>query len=187
MKVENRMRTPIVADPRGKSAVVDEAPDGTKAIPVTFVYKTSDGFEHDGTPQPGTKVDNEMRKPVASDSRGNAEVVDEDVNGIKAIPLVPVVKNANGEFEYTEIGGGGDVTVDWADIQGKPATFPPATHDHDDSYAAVDHNHDGVYQPAGSYAAANHNHDGTYAAKSETYTKAEVDALIQELRDELTS
>ena len=28
--------------------------------------------------------------------------------------------------------------------------------------AAANHNHDGVYQPAGSYAAANHNHDGVY-------------------------
>lgn len=186
MKVENRMRKPIVTDPRGKSAVVDEAPDGTKAIPVTFVYKADGGFVHDGTPQPG-EVDNEMRKPVASDSRGNAEVVDEDVNGVKAIPLVPVKKNANGEFEYAEIGGGGDVTVDWTDVQNKPTTYPPATHDHDGAYATINHNHDGVYQPAGNYAAANHNHDGTYAAKSETYTKAEVDALIQELRDELTS
>ena len=29
-------------------------------------------------------------------------------------------------------------------------------------YALSNHNHDGVYQPAGSYAAANHNHDGVY-------------------------
>nr|DAF41555.1 MAG TPA: hypothetical protein [Caudoviricetes sp.] len=31
------------------------------------------------------------------------------------------------------------------------------------SYAAANHNHNGVYQPVGSYAAANHNHNGTYA------------------------
>ena len=29
-------------------------------------------------------------------------------------------------------------------------------------YALSNHNHDGVYQPAGNYAAANHNHDGVY-------------------------
>ena len=29
-------------------------------------------------------------------------------------------------------------------------------------YALSNHNHDGVYQPAGSYAAGNHNHDGVY-------------------------
>ena len=28
------------------------------------------------------------------------------------------------------------------------------------SYAAADHNHNGVYQPVGSYAAANHSHNG---------------------------
>ena len=30
------------------------------------------------------------------------------------------------------------------------------------NYAAANHNHNGVYQPAGSYAAANHNHSGVY-------------------------
>ena len=29
-------------------------------------------------------------------------------------------------------------------------------------YALSNHNHEGVYQPAGSYAAGNHNHDGVY-------------------------
>ena len=29
------------------------------------------------------------------------------------------------------------------------------------SYAAANHNHNGVYQPTGSYAAANHSHNGT--------------------------
>ena len=28
------------------------------------------------------------------------------------------------------------------------------------SYAAANHNHNGVYQPVGSYAAANHSHNG---------------------------
>ena len=31
------------------------------------------------------------------------------------------------------------------------------------SYAAANHNHNGIYQPVGNYAAANHNHNGTYA------------------------
>ena len=30
------------------------------------------------------------------------------------------------------------------------------------NYAAANHNHNGVYQPAGSYAAANHDHSGVY-------------------------
>jgi len=42
-------------------------------------------------------------------------------------------------------------SVAWDDIQGKPSTFPPSSHNHNDLY----------------------------------YTKAEVDNLIQQLRDEL--
>lgn len=165
MNVENKMRTPIENDSRGKSAVVDEASDGSKAIPITIVYKTSSGFEHEGAPTKGTNVENEMSSPVEIDSRGNAEVVDEDVNGMKAIPLVPVAKNADGVFEYVELGGGGgEIEVTWSDIQGKPSTFPPAAHNHDTLYAAIDHNHDDKY-----------------------YSKAEVDALIDALRDELTT
>lgn len=184
MKVENRMRKPIDTDPRGKSAVVDEAADGSKAIPVTFVYKADDGFVHDGTPHSGTEVDNKMRKPVDSDSRGNAEVVDEDVNGVKAIPLVPVAKNESGEFEYVEIGGGGDVTVDWADVQNKPTTYPPAAHDHNTLYYTKAES-DGNYQPKGDYATVSQLN--TKANSADVYTKAEVDALIQALRDELSS
>ena len=43
------------------------------------------------------------------------------------------------------------------------------------SYAASNHNHNGVYQPVGSYAASNHNHNGvyqpvgSYAASSHTH------------------
>ena len=46
------------------------------------------------------------------------------------------------------------------------------------SYAAANHNHNGVYQPAGnyqpagSYAAANHTHDNRY------YTEGEVNSLV---------
>ena len=57
------------------------------------------------------------------------------------------------------------------------------------SYAAANHNHNGVYQPVGSYAAANHNHNGvyqpagSYAAASHThddrdYTQGEVNSLV---------
>lgn len=40
------------------------------------------------------------------------------------------------------------------------------------SYAAANHNHNGVYQPVGSYAAANHTHDDRY------YTESEVNSLV---------
>ena len=48
--------------------------------------------------------------------------------------------------------------------------------------SSASHNHDGVYQPAGSYATANHNHSGVYqpvgdyALKSYSYSKSESDA-----------
>ena len=41
-----------------------------------------------------------------------------------------------------------------SDVEGLPVAL--------DDKADANHNHDGVYQPAGSYAAANHNHDGVY-------------------------
>jgi len=64
-------------------------------------------------------------------------------------------------------GPGGD--VHWDDILDKPATFPPAAHDHDADYAAMGHNHDGTYSPvghdhAGQFAPADHDHDADYAA-----------------------
>lgn len=33
--------------------------------------------------------------------------------------------------EYIEQSEGGEITVNWNDIQGKPSTFPPSTHTHD--------------------------------------------------------
>src|SRR5690606_31673418 len=77
----------------------------SKAIPVTFVYKTGNGFEHDGDPGEGGPV-NKMKKPIETDPYGQAKVVDEDINGVKAIPLVVVKKNEDGEFEYADLGGG---------------------------------------------------------------------------------
>src|SRR5690606_20865298 len=102
------MRFPIESDARGFREVVDEAPDGSKAIPVTFVYKTGNGFEHDGDPGEGGPV-NKMKKPIETDPYGQAKVVDEDINGVKAIPLVVVKKNEDGEFEYADLWGCGVV------------------------------------------------------------------------------
>lgn len=61
------------------------------------------------------------------------------------------------------------VSASWADITGKPATFPPSAHTHDASYAAINHNHDANYSAANhnhnaAYSAINHNHDLTYSA-----------------------
>lgn len=112
MKVNNKMKSPIPQDPRGVRKVVDEAEDGTKAIPVVFVQKSADGgFTYDNKPQDGATIENIMKSPIEDEQGGKAEVVDEDIHGIKAIPLVPVTKNENGEFEYVELDTGDTTTI----------------------------------------------------------------------------
>ena len=37
-------------------------------------------------------------------------------------------------------------------------SYADANHNHDSAYSGINHNHDGVYQPAGNYAAADHTH-----------------------------
>ncbi len=130
LNVNNKMRVGISNDSHGVSKVVDESLDGTKAIPVVFVQKTADGrFSYGTDPEAGTEIDNEMRHPIETDPAGTTEVVDEDADGVKAVPIVPVTKNAEGKFVYTSVGGS-NTDVDWADVQNKPTTFPPSSHTH---------------------------------------------------------
>lgn len=132
MGVNNKMSRPVESDSRGVSRVIDESADGTKAIPVVFVQKDEEGgFGYGKDPVAGTKVKNEMSTPIESDSRSTDKVIDEDINGTKAIPFVPVTKNENGEFVYTSIGGDlDDITITWGDIQNKPTEFTPESHSH---------------------------------------------------------
>lgn len=60
--------------------------------------------------------------------------------------------------------------VEWPDVQNKPSTFPPSTHNHDASYSALGHDH------AGTYEAANANIQAHIASTSNphTVTKAQV-------------
>lgn len=51
-------------------------------------------------------VVNKMRKAIERDSFGNPKVVDEAVDGTKAIPIVLVTKDDNGVFKYVGEGGG---------------------------------------------------------------------------------
>ena len=107
--VDNRMKKRIETDPRGYSAVVDEDSRGTKAIPAVIVTKGANGFTYGGTPV--GDVTNRMNKAIESDTAGHAQVVDEDINGIKAVPLVIVEKDENGAFVYGSISGGGEGQV----------------------------------------------------------------------------
>lgn len=52
-------------------------------------------------------IENNMKSPIASDRSGVSAVVDEALDGTKAIPIVLVTKGANGLFEYAEGGSGG--------------------------------------------------------------------------------
>ena len=45
----------------------------------------------------------------------------------------------------------------WGEISGKPSTFAPSSHTHDDRYYLTMECND-MFQPKGSYAAANHTH-----------------------------
>ena len=129
MGVNNKMSRPVESDSRGVSRVIDESADGTKAIPVVFVQKDeAGGFGYGKDPVAGTKVKNEMSTPIESDSRSTDKVIDEDINGTKAIPFVPVTKNENGEFVYTSIGGDlDDITITWGDVQNKPTEIGRAS------------------------------------------------------------
>jgi len=96
----------------------------------------------------------------------------------------------------TQLLNAGIGAIQWADILGKPGTYPPDSHTHD-GYASSSHNHDGVY------ATTSHNHAGTYepananiqshvisahapsnAQRNSDITKAEIEA---KLTGEITS
>lgn len=57
----------------------------------------------------------------------------------------------------------------WHKAEGISVTAINGLMDILNSKAAANHNHDGVYQPAGNYAAADHNHDNAYAPKNHTH------------------
>ena len=56
----------------------------------------------------------------------------------------------------------------WADIQGKPSTFPPAAHNHDDRYFTDDE----IDQLLSGKSNTNHAHDHTY------FTQEQINNLI---------
>lgn len=172
MGVNNKMSRPVESDSRGVSRVIDESADGTKAIPVVFVQKDeAGGFGYGKDPVAGTKVKNEMSTPIESDSRSTDKVIDEDINGTKAIPFVPVTKNENGEFVYTSIGGDlDDITITWGDVQNKPTEFTPESHSH--SISEVN----GLQAELDAKADTNHSH-----------SISEVDGLQTELDAKLTA
>jgi hypothetical protein len=90
------------------------------------------------------------------------------------------------------VGGEGSGVSTWEELEGKPSTFPPSTHNHDDLYfteaevatalgakSDVGHNHNDLYFTEAEVATAlgaksdvGHNHNDLY------FTEAETTALI---------
>lgn len=115
-------------------------------------------------------INNEMKSPIEHDQRGVSAVVDEAIDGSKAIPVVLVTKNEDGEFEYIgSNGGGGGGPVDWESIENKPEEFPPEPHIHE------------IAQVTGLQAALDEK-----APTSHTHTIAQVTGL-QAALDEKTA
>ena len=80
--------------------------------------------------------------------------------------------------------GADDKLVTWQEIQEKPTTFPPSSHNHDSVYSKIGHTHT-------EYSPTAHNHDSVYSKLGHThteaqitgldkYTKAQTDALLAE-------
>lgn len=134
-QLNNKIKKPIDTDPRGVSKVVDSDVLGQKAIPVVFVTKQEDGFTYNTEVDDSQTIDNRLRTNIERDSKGNIEVVDSDVDGNKAVPLVVVTKNEDGKFEYASLGSGGSGSgsVSWDDVTNKPSEFPPEDHTHNAS------------------------------------------------------
>ncbi|CAB4140445.1 Phage tail repeat like [uncultured Caudovirales phage] len=105
-----------------------------------------------------------------------------------ANPFPVYLTQAEGDARYQLSGSGGGGTVDWADVTGKPSTFPPSSHSHVIAdVTGLQTALDGK-QAAGSYAPASHSHvigdvtglqtalDGK-AATSHTHAIADVTGL----------
>jgi hypothetical protein len=69
---------------------------------------------------------------------------------------------------------GGTESVTWENVEGKPSSYPPETHNHDSEYAPIEHTHgigdvEGLQGELDSKAGTGHNHDGTYAPVSHAH------------------
>lgn len=71
-------------------------------------------------------------------------------------------------LERTVGGEGGGGVTSWNDLEDKPATFPPSTHNHDDLYFTEAE----MTAALAGKSDTSHNHDSRY------YTETEIDAII---------
>ena len=199
-QLNNKIKKPIDTDPRGVSKVVDSDVLGQKAIPVVFVTKQEDGFTYNTEVDDSQTIDNRLRTNIERDSKGNIEVVDSDVDGNKAVPLVVVTKNEDGKFEYASLGSGGSVS--WDDVTNKPSEFPPEDHTHvaaditDLGALATEDNvdWDDVNNKPTTFTPSAHTHNasdinaGTLdAARIPTLDQSKITNLVSDLTSKLTA
>lgn len=119
------------------------------------------------------KVGNNLTVDEDGTLHGNPSYTHPSGNGNNHIP----VNGASGNFlKWLSSGAAQWANITWSDITGKPSSFPPSTHTHDDRYytesevntkldgkANTNHTH--------NYAATSHTHDDRYYTESEIDTK----------------
>lgn len=87
-------------------------------------------------------------------------------------PRVPVGGGSGGAVDSVD-GRTGVVTLNdryAALVHNHNGVYSPVGHNHDGAYSAIGHNHDSAYSAIG------HNHDGTYATAGHTHTPASIGA-----------
>ena len=119
----------MATDPQGVAAVIDSDVLGQKAIPVVFVTKQEEGFNYTTEIDETLSIDNDIKGSIEKDPKGNYGVIDSDVNGNQAIPLVLVTKNEDGEFIYDSFPPVVE-EPEWDDIKNKPTKYTPDDHTH---------------------------------------------------------
>ena len=163
--------------PRDVSGTIDDAIDinmsGTLSIDGFEVSKDSDGrLMHDGDIYAMGSV---AALGYSAAGGGGSVVLGPLLAELNDEPM-PVADGylhwTGSAFEWVEPGGGGDVpgTVAWNNITGKPATFPPSEHNHDERYyisngtihlgsgsitPITSHQSLAAYTPTASYQALN--------------------------------
>lgn len=96
-----------------------------------------------------TSADGKVSKMIAGDTETES-YIGYSLHAVKAGERVQFVRNykiSNQWIDEVNAGVGGP--VNWADVQGKPTSFPPATHNHNDLYYTKDESDD-KYQPKDS-------------------------------------
>ena len=184
-------------------APVDGKQYGRQNAGWTEIVHTDGGGTSAGITSSMVKLENPTRLPTGLENQQDAnayiaqsldKLIDQDGNvikgGIEEAPDDGSIygrKNQDWVVVPTGGGGGGDVdlsgyyTAAQCDSKFEPkftknTAFNKNFGTSSGTVAQGNHDHNGVYQPAGSYAAANHNHSGVYAPASHTHNYAAVGA-----------